>query len=134
MSQWVKGEISIKDLSVFIETVKKEGLLWFDAGTDAATKYGRGYRNLAGVFMDRQGQHYSNQAIVVQDKNGYRIDMDNDASYSALARKYGRGCGKLLQIYGVNMVKRAASRRGGHIQSHRELADGSVVLRVTMGR
>jgi len=123
MSRWAKLGVTITDLAALEQVCKKYNL------TYVAQPQGQDTGSAVAILRDNES---SSVAHVVRDgKTGvYLISMDVDAHYSPLARRIGADGGKMARDYSVAVVKKNASKMGGFVTSCKELADGSIVMKI----
>lgn len=126
MSFWTRLGLKISDLECFKESCRRHGIEYVE-NQDKNFKI-RGF-NVHAILND-QTAGAQRQGFLVRDGGAFKMVVDNDASYSTISKRLGRNGGKLTRDYAHNVVKKGVARSGAMINSCKERADGSLVLRV----
>jgi hypothetical protein len=117
MSFWARVETKITDLDVMKRVCETNDLTYQQNGL-GLDLYGR----------SNSGEHARVENVA---PNEWQLSYDQDPSYSAFSRRFGKNGGTLMRSYAAEMAKREASMMGYMLMSEEVQQDGS--LRLVVG-
>lgn len=130
MSWWTRVGVTIQDLECFKAMCKNHNVK-YEANEDEHFKQGNSPVVAILTDMNKNAQQQRRNAFLIREGGAIKLMWDNDPNYASLSARLGQNGGKLKRDYTKSMIETGVKRSGAMVNSCNELADGSLVLKVS---